>query len=80
MPWKVGSAKISAPRPPAPAKNAKPAMPTVEDAAIRMPAKIVGSAIGSSTRNRIWFRVRPMPSAASTMSWGTSCNPVETLR
>ena len=32
------------------------AMPTVEDAAIRMPAKIVGSAIGSSTRNRIWLR------------------------
>src|SRR6185436_8068081 len=80
LPLKAGSLKISPPSPPAPAKNAKPAMPTVDEAAIRRPAKIVGSAIGSSTRHRIWRRVRPIPWATSTVSAGTSCRPVMTLR
>ena len=44
------SAKIDSPRPPAPAKKASVASPTVVVTAIRRPAMISGSASGISTR------------------------------
>ena len=48
--------------------------------ATRTPAMIAGTASGSSTRRSDWRRVRPMPSAASLASSGTSLSPVSVLR
>ena len=45
---------IWSPSPPAPAKVASAASPTVVVAAIRRPAMIAGSASGSSTRHSSW--------------------------
>ena len=49
-------------------------------AAIRSPARISGSASGSSTRQSSWRSVRPMPRPASFVSAGTLSSPVMMLR
>ena len=71
---------IWSPSPPAPAKVASAASPTVVVAAIRRPAMIAGSASGSSTRHSSWRSVRPMPRPASRASSGTPSRPSTMLR
>src|SRR5579872_4878992 len=63
--------KIGAPRPFATTNDATVAIETVETVAMRRPARIVGSASGSSTRVNVWIRVNPEPRATSTISAGT---------
>src|SRR6185436_14760641 len=74
------SPKISPPRPPAFAKNARAARPTVVVVAKRTPAKISGRARGTSTRHSTWLSVSPMPRAASRASAGAAARPATTLR
>src|SRR6185312_8419089 len=71
---------IWSPSPPAPAKVASAASPTVVVAAMRSPAMMVGSASGSSTRHSSWCSVRPMPRPASRASSGTPSRPSTVLR
>ena len=52
----------------------------VETTAMRSPATIAGSASGSSTRQSVWFRVRPIPRAASSTSGGTERRPASVFR
>ena len=73
-------ASSGSPRPPAPAKNASAASPTVVVVAIRSPAMIAGSASGSSTRHSSWRSVSPMPRPASRASSGTESSPASVLR
>jgi hypothetical protein len=73
-------ATISEPSPPAPAKTARVANPTVVVAAIRTPATISGSASGSSTCHSSCESVRPMPRPESFASSGTLSSPATTLR
>jgi hypothetical protein len=74
------SAKICSPSPPAPAKKASVARPTVVVTAMRSPAMISGSASGTSTRQSSCLSVRPMPRPASFVSSGTLSSPVRMLR
>ena len=71
------SARIWSPSPPAPAKNASAASPTVVVAAIRSPAMISGSASGSSTRQSSWRSVSPMPAAGVARLLGHVVEPVD---
>ena len=54
--------------------------PIVVTVAIRTPATMIGSAIGSSTRQRRSRAVKPIPAAASITSGGTPRSPVTMLR
>jgi len=51
------------------------AAPMVQTAAVRTPAMITGAASGSSTWNRRWAEVMPMPSAASITAGSTPVMP-----
>ena len=52
----------------------------VETTATRSPAKIAGTASGSSTRQSVCRRVSPIPRAASITSAGTPRSPSRMLR
>jgi hypothetical protein len=52
--------KIGSPSPPTPMNAATVARLIVVTVAMRMPAMIAGRASGSSTRVRVWRRVRPI--------------------
>ncbi len=67
--------KIGLPRPFAMTNDATVAIEIVETVAIRRPARIAGSASGSSTRRNVCERVKPDPRATSTSSTGTVRNP-----
>ena len=54
--------------------------PMVVTVAIRSPATITGSAIGSSTRQNRWPVLNPMPSAASMTSGDTPSRATTMLR
>ena len=72
--------KIGAPSPSGVMNAAIVASEIVVTVATRRPAMIAGTASGSSTRMSVCRRVRPMPSAASLASSGTSRSPVSVLR
>ena len=74
------SANSASPSPPAPARKASEASPTVVVAAIRSPAMISGRASGISTRHRSCRGVSPIPRPASRASAGTLSRPAMTLR
>ena len=52
----------------------------VQTAAVRTPAMITGAASGSSTWNRRWRSVMPMPRAASTIAGSTPVMPATPFR
>ena len=56
------------------------AVPTIQTAAVRMPATITGIASGSSTRARRWRSVMPTPAAASRSAGSTPAIPATVLR
>jgi len=62
---------MMSPRPPPPAIAAIVAVAITKMAEIRTPARISGSASGSSTRRSTCASVMPMPRAASTTSRST---------
>ena len=72
--------KIGAPSPSGVMNAAMVASEIVVTVATRIPATMAGSASGSSMRVSVCARVRPMPSAASLASAGTSRSPVSVLR
>jgi hypothetical protein len=74
------SSNSASPRPPAPARNASAASPTVVVTAIRRPAMISGRASGISTLHNSWRGVSPMPRPASRVSAGTLSSPTMKLR
>jgi hypothetical protein len=78
--WVCSPLKIRLPRLEAPTGVESVAMPTVQTAAVRMPATITGTESGSCTRHRIWLSVMPMPRAASSTLASTSSAPVTALR
>jgi len=55
-------------------------MPTTQTVAVRMPARITGSARGSSTRHSDCRGVMPTPRAASRIAGSTSSIPVKVFR
>ncbi len=71
---------IWVPSPPASMKTTSVAIAIVLTTAIRNPAMISGIASGSSTFQRIWRLVKPMPRAASLTESGTLASPSIVLR
>lgn len=69
---------MGSPRPPAPMKVARVAVPTLSTSATRMPATITGTASGISTLSRVCLADIPMPRAAS-MSAGSTCSSPTTV-
>lgn len=65
MRWVVIPVVMSTPRPPPPPKVARVAVPTFRTSAVRTPARISGTASGSSIRDRTPSGDMPMPRAAS---------------
>ena len=57
------------------ASGAIVAVAITDTSEMRMPAMIVGSAIGSSTWSATWRPVSPLPLAASTVSGSTPRMP-----
>ncbi len=55
-------------------------MPTTQTVAVRMPARMMGAASGSSTLNRDWRGVMPTPLAAISTAGSRPCNAVTTFR
>src|ERR1700678_364373 len=83
MSWSLTMArprKMNSPRPPAPIAAAIVATPMVSTVEIRMPASMVENERGSSTRQRIWEPVMPMPLAASRTDLLLSTIPAGVLR
>ena len=72
--------RIGPPRPFETTNAATVASAIVETTAMRRPAMIAGTASGSSTRRSVWFRVRPIPRAASSTSGGTARRPASVFR
>ncbi len=67
--------KIKVPRPPAPIKAAKVAVPMIKTKAVRIPEIIVGIASGNSTLNNFFMRDIPNASAASSSAGSISVKP-----
>ena len=67
---------MGSPRPPAPMKAARVAVPTVRTAAVRRPAITTGAARGRRISRRIWPGVIPSAVAASTALGSASRTPV----
>ncbi len=55
-------------------------MPMTIWAETRIPARITGQAMGSSTVSRVRIRLIPMPRADSTVAAGTEDRPTTALR
>ncbi len=72
--------RIRLPKPPYPTSAPMVTMPTVETVAIRMPARIVGRASGTSIRQSTVAVPIPIPRAASNTSGSTSSSPTTVLR
>ena len=68
--------KINSPSPPEPMSAQSVATPTLITVAVLMPAKITGTAKGSSTLNNTCRSDMPIPLAASQTAGSTSSIPV----
>jgi len=71
MSLRLMAVRMSTPRPPAPMVAAMVITPMFITTAVRTPARITGTAMGSSTMRRRWPKVMPMPRAASRMPGST---------
>lgn len=79
MRWLVMPAVISTPSPPPPPKTAKVAVPTLRTRAVRTPARISGTASGSSTRVSTPVADMPIPRAASSRVGSFALRPAIVL-
>src|SRR5690606_29353372 len=73
-------ASINSPSPPPLTKNANVAVPTASTSDVRNPARIMGTASGSSMRNNTPNADIPMPRPASTSAGSTESIPVMVFR
>src|SRR5690606_26808263 len=79
LPRPVMPVVISTPRPPPPPKVARVAVPTFSTRAVRTPARISGTASGSSTRVSTPIGDIPMPRAASSRVGSLARRPAMVL-